>query len=94
MEEVSSSAPSNANQPKVIIPPPDIKVVIDNTANYVAKNGVSFEALIMKVEANNNRFNFLRYHDDPYRPYYQLKITEKQKELGKLEDTKTDGDNN
>jgi splicing factor 3A subunit 1 len=45
----------------VIIPPPEIKAVIDKTAAYVAKNGESFEALIMKVEANNPKFNFLRH---------------------------------
>lgn len=76
----------------MIIPPPENKLVIDNTARYVAKNGVSFEALIMKVEANNNKFNFLRYHDDPYRPYYQQKINEEQKALGKDDGTKTDGE--
>ena len=60
----------------MIIPPPEIKAVIDKTAAYVAKNGSSFESLIMKVEANNPKFNFLRYHDDPYRPYYIQKINE------------------
>ncbi len=35
---------------KVIIPPPEIKTVIDKTSAYVAKNGASFESLIMKVE--------------------------------------------
>lgn len=32
----------------------------------------------MKVEANNPKFNFLRFHDDPYRPYYIQKINENQ----------------
>ena len=48
----------------------------------------------MKVEANNNKFNFLRYHDDPYRPYYQQKINEEQKALGKADDSKINGDGN
>ena len=60
----------------MIIPPPDIKTVVDKTASYVAKNGQSFESMIMKVEANNPKFNFLRHHDDPYRPYYNQKLEE------------------
>jgi splicing factor 3A subunit 1 len=65
---------SQVSKPKVIIPPPEIKAVIDKTASYVAKNGVSFEQLINKVEANNPKFNFLRHHEDPYRPYYISKL--------------------
>ena len=30
----------------------------------------------MKVEKDNPKFNFLRYADDPYRPYYQQKLDE------------------
>lgn len=30
----------------------------------------------MRVEQSNPKFNFLRYHDDPYRPYYIQKINE------------------
>lgn len=54
----------------MIIPPPEVKLIVDKTAAAVAKNGVRFESLIMKVEANNPKFNFLRFPDDPYRPYY------------------------
>ena len=60
----------------MIIPPPDIKTVVDKTASYVAKNGQPFESMIMKVEANNPKFNFLRHEDDPYRPYYTQKLEE------------------
>jgi hypothetical protein len=60
----------------VIIPLPEIKTVVDKTAYYVAKNGQSFESMIMKVEANNPKFNFIRHVDDPYRPYYNMKLEE------------------
>ena len=60
----------------MIIPPPDIKTVVDKTAVYVSKNGHNFEQLILKTEQNNPKFNFLRYPDDPYRPYYIQKINE------------------
>ena len=32
--------------------------------------------MIMKVEAMNPKFNFLRHEDDPYRPYYMQKLDE------------------
>ena len=60
----------------MIIPPPDIKTVVDKTATYVSKKGRVFEEMIMKVEAMNPKFNFLRHEDDPYRPYYLQKIDE------------------
>ena len=61
---------------RVIIPPPDIKTVVDKTASYVQKKGRAFEEMIMKVEAMNPKFNFLRHEDDPYRPYYLQKLDE------------------
>lgn len=65
---------------------------MDKTAAYVAKNGQSFEALIVKVEANNPKFNFLKHDDDPYRPYYQQKLEECTTGKVASEDTtKTDG---
>ena len=79
-DEEDINAPKAPVKQKVIIPPPEIKAVIDKTASYVAKNGVSFESLINKVEANNPKFNFLRYQDDPYRPYYIQKLQENQPE--------------
>lgn len=60
----------------MIIPTPEIKAVIDKTASYVAKKGKPFEDMIMKVEAMNPKFNFLRHDDDPYRPYYVQKLEE------------------
>lgn len=60
----------------MIIPPPEIKAVVDKTAAYVAKNGKPFEGMILKLEANNPKFNFLKHEDDPYRPYYNKKLDE------------------
>lgn len=64
------------DKPRVIIPPPDIKTVVDKTATYVHKKGRAFEEMIMKVEAMNPKFNFLRHEDDAYRPYYMQKLDE------------------
>ena len=32
--------------------------------------------MILKLEANNPKFNFLRSEEDPYRPYYNRKLEE------------------
>ena len=58
----------------VIIPPPEIKKVVDKPAEFVAKNGSSFENLILKSEEKNPHFSFLRNPADPYRPYYEEKV--------------------
>ncbi|XP_054896017.1 splicing factor, suppressor of white-apricot homolog isoform X1 [Poeciliopsis prolifica] len=62
---VSTSAP-----PAIIPPPPDIQPVIDKLAEYVARNGLKFEA---SVRAKNDpRFDFLQsWHQ--YNAYYEFK---------------------
>eukprot|EP01016_Furgasonia_blochmanni_P005765 TRINITY_DN12269_c0_g1_i15.p1 TRINITY_DN12269_c0_g1~~TRINITY_DN12269_c0_g1_i15.p1 ORF type:complete len:755 (+),score=132.50 TRINITY_DN12269_c0_g1_i15:33-2297(+) len=76
----------------LIIPPAEIRKFADKTAEFVAKNGSSFEELVMKSEANNPRFSFLK-PNDPYRAYYEHKVIEfsralvepKQPEIAPLE---------
>lgn len=58
----------------VIIPPPEIRAVVDKTAQYVAKAGKSFEQRILdSKEGKTAKFNFMK-GDDPYHAYYELKI--------------------
>uniref|UniRef100_A0AAY4AAJ4 Splicing factor, suppressor of white-apricot homolog n=1 Tax=Denticeps clupeoides TaxID=299321 RepID=A0AAY4AAJ4_9TELE len=59
-----------APNPTIIPPPPDIQPVIDKLAEYVARNGVKFEA---SVRAKNDpRFDFLQsWHQ--YNTYYEFK---------------------
>lgn len=53
----------------------------------MAKNGSNFEDLVMQKELSNPNFCFLR-RDDPYRPYYENKITELARGLsGMISDT-------
>lgn len=60
----------------VIIPPPDIRTVVDKTAMFVAKNGKSFETRILNSgEGKTAKFNFLKAYD-PYNAYYEMKIRE------------------
>ena len=46
----------------------------------MAKNGPSFEELVIKAEANNIKFSFLK-QDDPYRSYYDNKVAEFMKNI-------------
>jgi splicing factor 3A subunit 1 len=60
----------------VIIPPPEIRAVVDKTAQFVAKHGKSFEQKILNSnEGKTAKFNFMK-ELDPYHAYYEMKIRE------------------
>lgn len=69
--------PNTAIQGKVtgvIIPPPEIRAVVDKTAQFVGKNGKTFEHRILEsAEGKTAKFNFMRSMD-PYHAYYEMKI--------------------
>jgi len=68
--------PSQGKVTGIIYPPPDIRSIVDKTAEFVARNGKSFEEKILaSAEGQNTKFNFMRPHD-PYNAYYELKISE------------------
>ncbi|KAH8107210.1 Pre-mRNA splicing factor PRP21 like protein-domain-containing protein [Cristinia sonorae] len=59
----------------LILPPPEIKVVIDRTADYVAKsaNPSQFEDKIRESQRQDPKFSFLN-PADPYHAYYRHRI--------------------
>nr|CAG8476048.1 14335_t:CDS:2 [Entrophospora candida]CAG8555764.1 2267_t:CDS:2 [Entrophospora candida] len=59
----------------VIVPPPDLKVIIDKMAIYVAKNGQSLEAKVREKHIDDSRFSFLLPWNE-FHPYYKQKIEE------------------
>ncbi|CAO2824757.1 unnamed protein product [Amaranthus hypochondriacus] len=59
----------------MIHPPPDIRNIVDKTAQFVAKNGPEFEKRIIANNAGNAKFNFLTA-SDPYNAYYQHRLSE------------------
>mmetsp|Transcript_49999 Transcript_49999/g.99325 ORF Transcript_49999/g.99325 Transcript_49999/m.99325 type:complete len:706 (+) Transcript_49999:75-2192(+) len=75
--------PTNAGV-GLIFPPPDIRGVIDKTAQFVAKCGPEFEQRVLR-EQNHAKFSFL-LQSNPYRPYYEHKV--KEFKTGVVEDTK------
>ncbi|CAK9234013.1 unnamed protein product [Sphagnum troendelagicum] len=75
--------PSVATQTKtigMIHPPPDIRSIVDKTAQFVARNGPEFEKRILANEKNNVKFNFLN-SSDPYHAYYQHRVSEFKAQL-------------
>ncbi|XP_044978530.1 probable splicing factor 3A subunit 1 [Hordeum vulgare subsp. vulgare] len=82
----SAAAPSKPPEPAptvathtrtigIIHPPPDIRVIIEKTASFVAKNGPEFERRIVALNQGNAKFNFLQ-PSDPYHAYYQHRVSE------------------
>lgn len=59
----------------IIHPPPDIRMIIEKTASFVAKNGPDFERRILANNAGNVKFNFL-IQSDPFHAYYQHRVSE------------------
>ncbi|RZB65042.1 probable splicing factor 3A subunit 1 [Glycine soja] len=59
----------------IIHPPPDIRTIVDKTAQFVAKNGPEFEKRIVANNTGNAKFNFLN-SSDPYHAYYQHRLSE------------------
>lgn len=59
----------------VVLPPRDIRAIIEKTAGYVARNGSVFEDRIRDKEQANSKFSFLSPHD-AYAPFYQWRLSE------------------
>ncbi len=60
---------------KMIVPPVEIRTIIEKLAPYVIRNGPSFEDKILEKERANPRFSFL-YQNDPYHGYYRRRLDE------------------
>ncbi|KAK0530525.1 SF3a splicing factor complex subunit [Tilletia horrida] len=63
-----------ASKGGLIVPPPDIRNIVDKVATYVARNGKQFEQQIRSDERGSSaRYAFLG-PDHPYHAYYQSRI--------------------
>ncbi|KAF2839074.1 hypothetical protein M501DRAFT_1003628 [Patellaria atrata CBS 101060] len=61
--------------PGVVLPPKDIRTVIEKTAGYVVRNGSVFESRIREKEASNPKFSFL-IPEDAYNGFYEWRLHE------------------
>lgn len=72
----SSSLDSIAKPPSgVVLPPRDIRAIVEKTAGYVARNGPVFEDRIRQKEIQNPKFSFLS-SNDAYHPFYSWRLNE------------------
>ena len=67
----------------IIYPPPDIKNVIDKTAEFVAKVGDDFEKKVSNQQGGQAKFAFLN-SSNPYRKYYDLRVRELREGKGMI----------
>jgi splicing factor 3A subunit 1 len=73
-------APGFLQDDDCIVPPPDIRLIADKTADFVARNGPEFESRIMATNQGNAKFRFLTL-EDPFRPYYDMKVRQVREAL-------------
>jgi len=80
------SRPSRPPQPfgPVVVPPPDLKVIIDKMSAYVAKNGQSLEAKVREKHIDDPRFSFLLPWNE-FHPYYKQRIQEERNTIEPIE---------
>ncbi|KXS21126.1 Surp module [Gonapodya prolifera JEL478] len=74
-QEVAPGTQSTPFSRGYIIPPPEIRNIVDKTAAFVARNAPQFEEKIRENEKFNPKFAFLN-PVDPYHAYYQHRIQE------------------
>lgn len=69
--------PDDINKPPsgVVLPPKDIRAIVEKTAGYVARNGVVFEDRIREKEKHNPKFSFLS-PNDAYSAFYAWRLEE------------------
>lgn len=70
ISEEAAKAPTG-----VVIPPKDIRRIVETTAGFVARNGISFEDRIRDKERQNPKFCFLN-PNDAYAPFYAWRLSE------------------
>lgn len=59
----------------VVLPPREIRNILEKTAGYVARNGAVFEDRIRDKEQQNPKFSFLN-PEDAYHNFYQWRLDE------------------
>ena len=69
--------PESVSKPPggVVLPPKDIRAIVEKTAGYVSRNGPVFEDRIREKEKHNPKFSFLS-PDDAYSAFYLWRLNE------------------
>ncbi|EEQ90816.2 hypothetical protein RJZ56_002862 [Blastomyces dermatitidis] len=59
----------------IVLPPKDIRTIIEKTAGFVARNGPVFEDRVREKERSNPKFSFLN-PSDAYAAFYSWRLSE------------------
>ncbi|OJD28580.1 hypothetical protein ACJ73_00021 [Blastomyces percursus] len=59
----------------IVLPPKDIRTIIEKTAGFVARNGPVFEDRVREKERSNPKFSFLNLND-AYAAFYSWRLSE------------------
>jgi splicing factor 3A subunit 1 len=80
-----TSFPDEISKPPagVVLPPRDIRSIVEKTAGYVARNGVVFEDRMREKEKHNPKFSFLSAND-AYSAFYAWRLDEVRAGRGTL----------
>ncbi|PGH10593.1 hypothetical protein AJ79_05416 [Helicocarpus griseus UAMH5409] len=72
-----SELPDEVNKPPegIVLPPKDIRTIIEKTAGFVARNGPVFEDRVREKERTNPKFSFLN-PSDAYAGFYSWRLSE------------------
>lgn len=72
-----ASLPDEVSKPPpgVVLPPRDVRAIVEKTAGYVVRNGTVFEERIREKEKHNPKFSFLS-ENDAYSAYYAWRLAE------------------
>jgi splicing factor 3A subunit 1 len=70
LDEAVSKPPAG-----VVLPPKDIRTIVEKTAGFVARNGPTFEDRVRQKEGANPKFSFLA-ENDAYSAYYLWRLGE------------------
>ncbi len=73
----------------VPVPPEELRIFADRTAQYVARGGEALERVIAANERDNPIFCFLR-SDDAFHAYYRMQLEKARKELPLLDASAAD----
>ena len=73
----TSALPDEVSRPPagVVLPPREIRSIVEKTAGYVARNGAVFEDRIREKEKHNPKFSFLSAND-AFQPFYAWRLNE------------------
>jgi splicing factor 3A subunit 1 len=73
----TTNLPESVSKPPegVVLPPKDIRAIVEKTAGYVARNGNVFEERIREKEKHNPKFSFLS-PNDAYSAFYLWRLSE------------------